>query len=365
MLAAVYRGVAAHEQSEPVVYGPFPVRLGLLAGACATLAIGVLFGLMYFSEMTLACDRASDRCTMRGMRLFDQRQQSFKLSDLHGVSVAIELGSKNARYGRPQLHLGKPAVRLLPLRKVSVDEAKRFAAALEHHLDTQPARFSVSLRESLMIALLGLGFLVFGATLALSSVRGIGRVVFSLRMGTLSATRRLLGTTRERWTVDVAGADDVEVAWSRRKSFWDRKHHPGTTHGMLVLRMRDGSTRNLTSAPRRGFHVHVRAERALRDRLELPSRSTERQAALDVAAKIFEPPALMGGGAGAKFGLIWIGICCGAVFGMALLGVVLLVTGWAQGSDSLQTWQLALGLGGGAVTGVMTAFRLERRANNL
>ena len=346
------------ERSDHVVHGPFPLRLGHFAGGLAILCVGVLLLVVALDDASLVC--RGDSCTYRRSRLLNPRPFSFEKSKLGGVEVVIEKGSKNSEYGIPQLTIGG---RTLRLKKVSVEEAKRFAGALESALERGDGEIALVLEGSRVVAIVAAAMLLFGLAMFLSSLRGLGRIRLELRSGVLHATRTLLGISLERWEADTHGVHDVEVAWSRDRTFLHRRHHPGDTAGAVVLRLQDGTARPVARAFR-GFHLHRRAEVALRELLALPPRSAQRSAELQAEAEKFEPPPPLGGGWGANIAMVWIGVSCGSLIGLGLFGIVALSFGWARADDAISGWMMGVGAGGGAVLGVVVTILLVRRAKS-
>jgi hypothetical protein len=338
-----------------VVHGPFPVRLARLALALVALLVGPLFLAMALDDAALDCDRPSDRCHYRGSHLFE-RTVTFPLSRLRGVRVDIQVGSKGHRSGVPVLDLSDHEQ---PLATVELDEAQRFARALEQALTEKRARFALDLQATRAFVVPGVLLLVLAASAFFAALRGIGRVVLVARGAELHLTRRVFGVPLRRDAFDLRGVTDVEVDWERRTSFFTPKHSPGDTYGRLVL-VRGAEREPLTEGRFPGYHLHRRAERALRDLLALPPRSPEREQALASAATGYQPPPILGGGVGAIIGLTWIGLCSGALLSLPLAFLVLFPLGLAGREPSPAVF--GVGVPCGAVLGVVIAFALRHRA---
>jgi hypothetical protein len=200
---------------------------------------------------------------------------------------------------------------------------------------------------------------VLAASALFAALRGIGRVVLVARGAELHLTRRVFGVPLRRDAFDVRGVTDVEVDWERRTSFFTARYSPGDTYGRLVL-VRGAEREPLTEARFPGYHLHRRAERALRDLLALPARPPEREQALASAASAYEPPPLMGGGVGAVIGLTWLGLCTGALLSLPLAFLILFPLGLAGREPSPEVF--SVGVPAGAALGVVIAFALRRRA---
>jgi hypothetical protein len=337
-----------------VVHGPFPVRLGRLAAAVFGLGLGCFFLVTALDDARLDCDRRSDRCRYRSSQLVDDTD-TFPLSRLRGVRVDIQVGSKGHKSGVPVLDLSDHEQRLAT---VEVNEAQRFARALEQALAERRARFALDLQGDRMLAIGGVVFLAFAASAVFSALRGIGRVVLVARGGELHLTRSVFRVTLRRDAFDLHGVTDVEVDWERRPSFFAPKGSPGDTYGRLVL-VRGAEREALTEGRFPAYHLHLRAERALRDLLALPSRPPEREQALASQAEGYQPTPALGGGPGASFALVWIGMCGGALSGVPL--AFLVESSFGLAGRPLAGPVFVVTLLGGAVLGVVIAFRLRRR----
>jgi hypothetical protein len=351
-------GVRETTTQEPrgrVVHGPFRVRLGALTFGVVSLLFAPLLFALALDDARLACDSTIDRCRYDGSLIGD-RSETFPLSQLEGVRVEVELGSKGARHGVPYLDVSG---RRLRLASVSVDEARRFARELDHDRAAKLARFQLDLAAERGIALPGVMFLALGVTALVAALRGTGRLVIVVRGAALHVARSVFGILASSVVVDTAGVTDVDIAWEHKKTFFTQRYSAGETHGRLVL-VRGDAREPLTETPFPGHRVHLRAARELREVLGLQVRSPEREAEFAAAARWWAPKPLMGGGMGAVIALAWIGICCGALLAIPLSWIALRSLGLA-GRDPPDA-VFGVGVSIGAMLGVATAFYLRRRA---
>ena len=306
-----YRDATPWGPTGRVVHGPFPVRLGRLAAGLFGLIMAPFLLMTALSDGHLECNKKTDRCHYEEAGLV-RRSLTFALHRVRGVRVEIKQNGKT-RSGVPYLELDD---RELALADVSVDEAQRFAERLKQALARKPATFSLDL-EAERAALVPAGFFVLLTISALfAALRNIGRVLMSAEGGRLRLTRSVFGVPIWRGEVDLRGATDVEVEWKHRKSFWAPRGSLGDTYGRLIL-VRGAEREPLTRAAFPGYHLHRRAEHALRELLTLSPRTPEQDAALTARASAYAPPPLLGGPGGTIF-LVWIGVCVGALVGIPL-----------------------------------------------
>jgi hypothetical protein len=349
-----YRDATPWGPTGRVVHGPFPVRLGRLALGLPGLFAAPLFLVMAFSDGHLDCNQKTDRCHYEEAGLVRQ-SLTFALHRVRGVRVEIKQNGKT-RSGVPYVELDD---RELALADVSVDEAQRFADRLKQALARKPATLSLDL-EAERAALVPAGFFVLLTISALfAALRSIGRVLMSAEGGTLRLTRSIFGVPTWRGEVDLRGVTDVEVEWEHRKSFWTQRFSAGDTYGRLVL-VRGTEREPLTRAAFPGYHLHRRAEHALRELLALSPRTPAQEAAQAARASAYAPPPILGGPGGTIF-LVWIGVCVGALAGFPLGWLLLRPFGLA-GDRSPSDAVFAIGVPLGVALGITTAFALRRRA---
>ena len=339
-----------------VVHGPFPLRWGRLGAAMVAAVLGLLITAIASLTRVMTCDRAADRCVITTHGLIGRRPIKLRLSELSHVTFEVRKQHKGSDKGYPILQLGD---RRRTLRPTSPAKAERFAAEVNRALETKQERFEVRIVGERWWFFFAAALWLITVALGTSAMSGAGRVVLELdrERRRVVARHKLFGVKVREELAPLDRVGDVQLEWRRFESFWDHKHHPGVTEARLVLVGADGERRPITERFRRGYTLHLEAERALRELLELEDRDPELQESLEKTALAFHPPPSMTSWpAGA-----WLGMCCGALAGITLLGIAGLVLGAWRLEDDLQSWMVAVGGGGGAVGGALLGGYLTRK----
>ncbi len=314
-----YRDAPPGTPTVVVVHGPFPIGHQPLALAGAALAIASLGWAMAFDDARLTCDRAADHCTYRDSHLV-QRVNTFRLSQIQSVKTDVEYGAKGHRSVVPILDLGDGQLRL---KSVEPDEADRFSRALRRDLDQRRASFSVDLRADRGALAMGGTFLVVAILALFFALRRVGRVTMIVDGRVLRLARSVFGIPTSRRAVELGGVDDVEIEWEKLKPFWSKTQT--RTHGRLVL-VRGAEREPLTPIVFPGYHLHLRAQAALREALLVPPRSPSQADAEAARARSFEPQPIAGGVVTTLI-LAWMGCAGGGLVGFVLGFAVVAVLG--------------------------------------
>ncbi len=312
-----------------------------------------------FDDQRLLCDRPADRCRIENaLSSGGPGRLAFDASELDNVEVELGRGSKNREYGMPVLVLGAERRNM---RRVSPDEARHFADAVNAWIHGAEPALDVELRSTRWLLLATIIGLVCGVGLTASALRTIGRLRVEI-----DPDRRCLVVTRHclaaRWSeklVPIDGATDLKIEWTRGASFWDRRGHPGETRARLLLVTRSGG-RALSEVHFQGHGVHLRAERELRDLLGLESQPADLQELARRDAAAHAPTTSWFSSTRGRVAAAWIGATTGWLLGMALFGAVGLLLGVLELGDSVDGWMLAVGGGGGGLSGVIFALHLTR-----
>jgi len=331
-----------------VTYGPFPTPVGGIFTTFAILVAAIGLCAMGIDEDRLVC---TPDATCVITRRLGPDTPPFPTSALRDVSVEIESGSKNRKYGVLYLVLDDDSAirftRTDPTKAIAVSDRLRPAIAEKRAVDERV--------RGPWWALVAAFFVFLGSLASLrSTLRKVGRFRLDVvRDGSaLRVQRSVLGIPFTPYNVSLEGVVDVRV---ERKWLGDTSNPrtPATPAARIVLVDRSGNARPLTDRPFPGFATHLRAAAALRAILGL---TPQPGGVEDQLAKL--PPVTTP--LGTRFGFAWLGFTVGGLLGLALYGIVGLSLGLLRAQDGISPLALVVGFGGGAVSGVLLAAYLTR-----
>ena len=362
-----YREPRPPARGGQVTWGPFPVRGWHLAVGVLFLGLALIVETMVCNRQRLQCDRAADQCVVE-MSRYTGEKRTFALSHLVRVDV-----KRWTHAGRPR---SAPLLRLRPTEGVAgtADSAalgedrdvqlmtladadvESFSTRVNAALASKTASFRVDLAVRpwvlALISLIAFAFGAMGATSLYAGLRGWGRYRLQSdpRFEVLTVRHSVLGIPVSTTRCTVEGVRDVEVEWARKEPFGGG--HVEKCRGRLVL-VRNDDREPLTRHFHPGFHLHRRAETALRALLGCPERDPARQCAIDDEATSNDP----GPQVWSVFARI-TGAVVSAFFG-ALIGIVggsVMTRGWGLPEATI----LAVGGVGGAVPTLLLWLWLSR-----
>ena len=356
-MSAPYRRPAAPSPEAGFDYGPFPVPRLLLALAAPLVLVGALFVVMGLDHGELRCEDTT--CVYQRTTLVRSRSRAFPLSQLHGAQ-ATEIRSKNGVRGQVRLDVnGQPFL----LSSTSVGEARYVARSIKQHVANADSRWMVRQDNERWPAAAGAVALLLALAALLWAAKGSGTLRVEVSGEGLRWRRRLLGIRLASGETPLPrDVNDVVIEWSTRRTFFQHRHEPPKTFGRLAVVTQRGTKVPVLGAYA-GHAVHLRAAAELRDALELPPRTPEREAEYErsaAAARPAETPSTFAG-VGGRFAAVWLGLCVGAISGIALFGMGKLLLRVGSIDDPVGTLDLLLGAGGGAAGGVWLALRLTTR----
>ena len=338
-----------------VRYGPFPLRIGRFFGALAGFVGSLVVSLVALETQHVHCDFSAEGTCSIETHVSNHDDARFRSSDLMGVRMetARKGKGKGKEYGIVVLVLPRGEYRLLDAEP---DEARAIVASIES-AKSRGSEFRTTLTGPRWLLVLGAVFALMGVSMAWIAMRRMGAFVLSIgHDGSLLIERRALGVPVGARSLALHGVVDVALEWSQEKDFWTSRSEAPRPAGRVVLVFRDRRV-PLTDEYWPGQTVHYRAVVELRRNLGFPPSALETE--LHTLENTLVRPAMAQTGAG-RFGLAWLGACCGAILGLAALGLGLLSLGLMRMSDGIEPWMVIVGSGGGAVAGVGLALYLAR-----
>ena len=338
-----------------IVYGPFPVRPGRLVGAFATLVLAVAFAGIALETQHLACDfGAGGTCALTSVASL-RADARFASRDLRGVRMESEWRGKRNKteYGIVVLTVRD---RELRLKGIDADEARAIVQTVQAGIERGEA-FHVTAAGKRWLLLLGAVALFVSLSMAWTGVRRMGSFMLTLRPDrSLSVTRRVLGVPIWSRDLSLAGVIDVAIAWTDERDFWRHRWMQPRRLGRIAFVGRD-SPQPMTSWYWPGRTLHYRAAAALRRALGLAPGPLEDELAALAASRERPPWARQVSG---RLGLVWAGMCTGAIAGLAVLVAAGVAIGRLRMRDGIEPWMLAVGCGGGALAGAALVLYLAR-----
>ncbi len=324
-----------------VVHGPFPARLRYFGMAAAASFVGVVFLLMGLQTDRVLCP-ARGTCTEGYGATFDR-------SELRSVHVEHRTGAKNAKYGVVVLDLD--AARRVEMMQVDPDEAEAAGAKIRAAIASGSA-FDETLRQPPWLAPIGATGIVFALVALVLGLSKMGRFDLVADGGQLCVRRSLLAIPLGTRQVPLDRVTEVRVERGTVPIMLRQRYEKEIEAGRLRLVYRDGEERPLTGALFPGHALHLRAASALRSALGLEANAQDDEELSRIPMRTWS--------ASTRFAFAWMGVTTGALVGMAIFGLSLVLFKMTSFHANIEGWMVAVGGGGGAIGGVAIALHATR-----
>jgi len=294
---------------ERIIYGPFSVRMDLLAGALAGLIGAPLLIGLGGSMTRIHCERhATLSCTMWTWN-FKTNTQCFKPESARTTYTRRIYKGHPSEHGRVVIMDDKG--REHSSIEVDYAESNQRAAELQAFLrnpDASEIRFI--LHESWWILGLGLFSAFLFIVMVRAAMRGAGRVQlqFAEDSRELVARRSFWGIPLSTRHIDIAGAKAVTIEWKAVPVPMSRPSTLTEPAARVCIHTTRG-TQALLSTFARGRNIHLSVAKELRMWLGLPPAED----VLPPATPGFDWSSSMG-----RFSACWAGTCVGALAGITL-----------------------------------------------
>ncbi|AKT40621.1 hypothetical protein [Chondromyces crocatus] len=344
----VFREPARQHARGSVRYGPFPVRTRLLIFSFAALLTAIVLTFVALDRDRLVCTPGA-RCSLSNT--LRTQIHTFPTAAIGEVRVDVRSNSKGVPYGVIVLSLAP--TQEFRLSQTSVEEANAVAARIRARL-AAGQKVDVEVGGSWWVLALAGAALLLCFSLVAAGLRGFG--VFQLDIPSdrsrLRVQRRLLGIPVSTHEVSLEGVTDVLIEGGALDDAWRGRDEAPTPAGRLVLVDAWGAVRPVTSTVFPGAAVHLRAACALRAILGMVPQRGGVEEHLASLPWITTSP-------GMRAAFSFIGATLGALLGIGLVAVGVLLVGGLQPSDS-DTWVFAVGAVLGAPAGVVFALFVTR-----
>lgn len=339
-----------------ITYGPFSVRMDLLAGALAGL-IGAPLLIGFGGSMTrIHCERGATLSCAMWTWFFKLDTQRFTPVSVRTTFARRIYKNHPSDYGR--IVITDDRGREHSSIEVSYSESNQRVTELQAFLRSSRAGdIAFTLHESWGVLGLGVfsGFLFI--ILCPVAMRGAGRIhlQFAEDSRELIARRSFWGIPLSKRHIDIANAKAVNIEWKSISVPMSRPSVPTETAARICILTSRGNQALSTFA--RGRSIHLSMAKDLRKWLGLPPMED----VLPPRAPGFDWSSPMG-----RFSACWAGISVGALTGMTLgcFGALTL-GGMRMSSGAGGPWFVGgaiLGIAGGIATALYltSRTRLER-----
>jgi hypothetical protein len=325
-----------------VLHGPFPARWGLLVSALLVAFVAGVLVPVGLQTQRFAC--------ARGGACFVDGRPVFAAERLRGAHTEIRVGSKNTRFGVVVLELDGGAT--MHLMQVEPNEADAAVDSIRAALRSGGA-VDVRLHGPRWLAGAGAVGIVIALALLLRALASMGRFVLTVSPGAVLRVRRsVLGVPLGERTFPLERVERVVFERGVLKPFLQQRGEPLIPAGRLRLRYASGDERPLSPRFYPGTALHLRAAAALRRVLELDPNDADDRELATLPLRTWP--------ASQRFGYVWMGVTCGSLVGMLILGLALLAVGVIHVRDSLDGWFVAAGAIPGALGGAGIALHATR-----
>ncbi len=347
-----YRKAAKPTGDLHVVWGPMPVRRVqlLVATVVAFLALIVAAAGADYGELTCT----PNWCRWRRAHLVSAQPRMVPRALVREVRSVTGPGKDQLRlwlhYGSSRLSLGV----------TDTDQGLRFVTAANRDLRTGKS-FAIRRRGRWPIAIAGLAALLAALVFIGRLLRRAGYVEIRGDRHRLDVTHRVLGIPFGRREIRTPNIADTGIEWSTHTHFFQGRHAPPESVARLFVELEGGARIALTQRSFHGYGCHVKAERALRQALELRPRSSSARVAFVEELRAHAP--YVGPNANSamhRFGIAWLGMCCGAIGGLVIFGTLGLVLGLVSLDDQVGDVPSLGAILIGAISGIALALRWSR-----
>jgi hypothetical protein len=309
-------------------------------GAFAALGVALLFIMMGLARQHLVCDPPTDACVLT--RLVGGDAQ-FRMSSLSGVRTDVRSGSRGGKFGVVILSFrDRPPIEMM---QTSVERAEEASASISSGIESRQ-RIDVTLRGYWWMALVGLGAIAMGISMAVSGLERIGRMHLEIIQNGagLRSWRTVLGIPFAARTTSLEDVTDVTVELGSLEDAWRSRGAEPMVAGRIVLVAKSGEQRPLSTVLYPGHSLHYRAAAQLRRRLGMERLPGGVEEKLETIPLVTTP-------IGTRIGLAWAGVTTGGLLGLGTFAISGIVLGFIT-SNEPEAWMLAAGFIPGSIAGL-------------
>lgn len=341
-----------------VAYGPFPTAWWKLGLAPVLWFLAFVFAGMSDVRLQVDCER--EACVMRstGWRRAPRLTRGARLID---AELSQKTKGKNGDWhARVSLKLQDGA--RVSLERTDLKEAEAQVQQAKELIAGQRPRFQYDSGDKRWLVLVSAALYLAGLALVADTLWRRRALSMKVEGG------QLLLREPGRWwrwlpprSFPLSEVTDVVVRWHQLRppaqkavALW------GATLDLVHANQR---TEALTTIPRDGLMAHYDAAMALKTLLELPPGAPRDRCPAEALGSM---PLQ---GLGALFPMIWLGLCCGSLGGMALYGLVKITLDPAAldrnvGSEALVFAGLSAVALASLLAGIVLAHRRERQRHD-
>jgi hypothetical protein len=336
-----------------ITYGPFSVRIDLLAGPLISIVVAPLLICLGGSFTRIQCERSTGLSCRMWTWYFTVDDHTFTPASARTTHSQHTYKGRTTDHGRVVILDDRSREHI----SVEVDyaESRQRAAELQAFLQNPHSKeLSFTLHDSWLILGLGILMAIVGAVMGRAALRGAGRVHldFSEDRRELVARRTFWGIPLSTRHIDILGAKAVTIEWKAQRQPLSKTYTPPETTGRVCVQTPRGIQPLLGTFPR-GRNIHLAMAKELRMLLGLPPADDEAPA---------PTPSYDWSSFGGRFAACWAGTCVGALAGIALGSVGALTLGGQKMPDGAGgVWYFG-GLAMGVAGGIAAALYLTRKS---